>query len=571
MNSLHVIVMGGGPAGATAALTLKKLGHNVTILEKSPFPRYRIGESLLPGTMSIFKRLGIWEKIEEYNFVKKPSATFLWGQNQRPYTFTFATAKPTEWVFDHAIQVERSKFDQLLINEAVAAGVNFIQEAKVIDVDVSSPDEVILRYMKDGEEAVISSDYLVDASGTSSPLVKKLGIRRYDEFYRSIAVWSYFKLDDPFKGDLAGTTYSITFEDGWVWMIPIEKGTYSIGMIIDYEKTDNIKEQGLDTFYKNTLKKCDRAMELIGEAPMIDKVRATQDWAYDTLFFSKDRYFLVGDSACFTDPLFSQGVHLAVRGAVEAASAIDAISKNPEKADSYHAWYDRSYRDAYEHYHEFVASYYTYASFTEKDSYFWRRRGVKELNDERLERRTWFTKILEKSETGKELAIEDFRDRSSTMVAIGRHKRDSLSDDYCDSELNSEQILWISKLHKQLNKIEKFEWHGDQVTLNEYYKVHPTKFVLEEKSIIGNGNGKDMKKYQLTEENRSYIEKIRNTSIGFSDLNQHLINTGHGEFGSKIIIQLIENGLMSGYDREGKKVHIQDRLRFDGVGSEYEV
>src|SRR5262245_11567907 len=114
MARSKVSIIGGGPAGCVAALTLNNLGHEVEIYQRARHARYRIGESLLPGTMSILNRLGLQEKIDAQNYVKKPSATFLWGQDQAPWTFSFAAPKVTPWVFDHAVQVKREEFDQLL-------------------------------------------------------------------------------------------------------------------------------------------------------------------------------------------------------------------------------------------------------------------------------------------------------------------------------------------------------------------------------------------------------------------------------------------------------------------------
>src|SRR6185436_3663121 len=136
MSRAKVLVIGGGPAGCVAALTLNKLGHEVEVYEREVFPRYRIGESLLPGTMSILQRLGIWEKIQETDFIRKPSATFLWGENQAPWTFSFSTPRVTGWIYDHAIQVKRGEFDQILLNEVMARGVSVFQGTPVRDVDV---------------------------------------------------------------------------------------------------------------------------------------------------------------------------------------------------------------------------------------------------------------------------------------------------------------------------------------------------------------------------------------------------------------------------------------------------
>lgn len=370
MKCVHILVMGGGPAGATAALTLRKFRHKVTVLDKGHFPGYKVGEPLLSDTMPFFKRRGVWERVEKANFIRKPSEISISDKEQRQFSFTLARKKSNEWIFDHAPPVGQNRYDQLLIEEAVEAGVDFIPEAQILDADVTSRDSVIVKYKKYGIETIINGDYLIDASGTNSPLVKKLAIRRYDEYRKAISLWAHFKLEDPFRRDFSGTAYSVTFEDGRLWMIPIEKGGYNVGMVVDYDKVDDIKEQGVDEFFKMSLKKCDRAMSFLGDAKMVEKVRMTRGCAYDALYFSKDRFFLSGDSACFIDPLFSKGVHLAMQSAVSAASAIDVLAKNPEKEDRCHAWYNRSYRDTYAFYHEFVKSYYAYASVMEKGSSF---------------------------------------------------------------------------------------------------------------------------------------------------------------------------------------------------------
>ena len=233
MSLAKVLVIGGGPAGSIAALSLNMLGHEVELYERAAFPRYKVGESLLPGTMSLLYRLGLHDKLTAANFIKKPSATFLWGEDQPPWTFSFSTPRVADWVFDHAIQVKREEFDALLLEEARHRGVHVFSETAVRDVDVTSPDEVCLSIASAEGAREVRGDYLIDASGSNSILVKKLQLRRFDDYYRSLAVWSYFKLPDPFTGDLKGTTYTITFEDGWVWMIPLKGDLYSVGIVVD--------------------------------------------------------------------------------------------------------------------------------------------------------------------------------------------------------------------------------------------------------------------------------------------------------------------------------------------------
>lgn len=571
MARSKVSIIGGGPAGSVAALALNKLGHEVTIYERSRFPRYRIGESLLPGTMSILSRLGLQEKIEAQNYIKKPSATFLWGQDQAPWTFSFAAPKVTPWVYDHAIQVKRGEFDKLLLDEVKSRGITVIEQANVTEVDISRTDSISLTVLRNGETLRAESDFVIDAGGAGGPLARQLGVRRYDEFYKNFAIWSYFNLSDPFEGDLKGTTYSITFEDGWVWMIPIKDDLYSVGIVVDRDKAGEVRQLGAEEFYRSTLAKCSGATKLLADAKMMDEVRIVQDWSYEAELFSAERYFLCGDAACFTDPLFSQGVHLASQSAVCAAAAIDRITQAEDEKEAVHAWYNRTYRAAYEEYHEFLASFYTYASFTEPNSEFWRKRRISESDDERLSRRKWFEKLVDNGQEGTGATVPNFRDRAATMISIGRHQRSVLSDEFSETELNAARVRWISDLTNRLNSITRLRWTGSKALLKPYYRVAPLTFRLEQREILSNEDGLDMAHYPMDEETLQVFQELVEEEFGYRALIKRLRSVGRQEMSSQLVLRLMEAGLLTGYDKNGDQVAVESRLHFGGVGVEYEV
>ncbi|GAA3432632.1 chloramphenicol-biosynthetic FADH2-dependent halogenase CmlS [Kutzneria kofuensis] len=570
MARSKVAVIGGGPAGCVAALTLDKLGHEVEVYERDTFPRYRVGESLLPGTMSILNRLGLQDRIDAADFVKKPSATFLWGQDQAPWTFSFAAPRIAPWVFDHAVQVKREEFDQLLMDEARSRGIPVHEATTVTAVDLSAPDRVTLALRQGERTSQVSADYVIDAGGSGGPLSRQLGVRRYDEFYKNFAIWSYFALTDPFKGDLRGTTYSITFDDGWVWLIPVKEGLYSVGLVIDRSRAAEVREMGADAFYRATLPKARRAMEILGDAEMVDQVRIVQDWSYDAGHFSADRYFLCGDAACFTDPLFSQGVHLASQSAVSAAAAIDRMSAHQEEADAVHAWYNRSYRDAYEGYHQFLASFYTFASFTEPESEFWLKRRITESDDQRLARKQWFDRLSAGDEDGDQ-AVSDFHDRAATMIRIGRHQRQELSDEYSESELDAARVRWIAELTKRLNSITRLVWTGSKVMLKPHYKVEPLSLRLAPVHVLADDGDRDLTQYAMDEDVRRVFQDMAEEGFGYRTLVKRLGAVGRQEISAQLVTRLMEAGLLTGYNADGEPVRIQGRLHFGGVGVEYEV
>ncbi|KZX22300.1 chloramphenicol-biosynthetic FADH2-dependent halogenase CmlS [Rathayibacter tanaceti] len=570
MTESTVAIIGAGPGGAVAALTLTALGHKAVVYEKAPMPRYRVGESLLPGTLSVLQRLGLKERIDAAGFVTKPSATFLWGQGEVPWTFSFSAPQVQPWVYDHALQVLREDFDSLVVDEARARGVTVNVGTAVTDVDLGSPDSVTVHYRDADGPASAEYDFVIDAGGVGSPLARKLGVRRYDEYFKNFAVWNYYRMADPFENDLKGTTYTISFEDGWVWMIPLKGDLYSVGLVVDRSKNEEVRELGPDEFFRRHIRKADRAMALLGDSEIVGETRIVHDWSYDSETFSAGRYFLSGDAAAFTDPMFSQGIHLAVQSAVSAASAIDRISGNPPERDAVHAWYNRSYRDVYEQYHEFLSSFYTFASYTEPDSVFWRQRRVEESDDERFDRMRWFERITGEARAASR-PVADFRDRAAAMIEIGRHQRGHLSDEFADDELNPARVRWVSQLTRQLHRIAAFEWTGEQVALKEHYAIDPLTFELRPVLVLADETGRDMVKWPISPEQLPLFERVASEGIGYRELLADLNSAGMNEISSQVIIRLMEAGLLRGRDRHGERVVVQDRLRFGGVGVEYDV
>ncbi len=157
------------------------------------------------------------------------------------------------------------------------------------------------------------------------------------------------------------------------------------------------------------------------------------------------------------------------------------------------------------------------------------------------------------------------------MIAIGRHQRKELSDEFSEEELNIARVRWISDLTKQLNRITRLEWTGEEVLLKPYYKVEPLSFRLEQKQVLANENDLDMIKFPVEEEHREIFQIVTKEQVGYKHLIKQLNDAGKQEVSSQIVIRLMEAGLLTGYDKNDNRVVIQDRLRFDGVGTEYEV
>ncbi|MGH7712433.1 MAG: NAD(P)/FAD-dependent oxidoreductase, partial [Gemmatimonadaceae bacterium] len=321
-----VVIAGGGPAGSVAALCLRKLGHEVVLFERYKFPRYRIGESLLPGTMSILTRLGVADKVIAANFTKKRAATFIWGGGRPPWSFTFATPKTAPWTFDHSYQVTRAEFDHILLQAAAERGADVREQHEITEFELGDGNSPVQLQWKNGDRSgAVETDFFIDATGASALIGRKYNLRQWDEYYRNTAVWWYWRGGKRYKGDLEGNIFSVSYENGWMWIIPLKDDVYSVGVVTDVSANEKIRAMGPEAFYLGEIAKCPLATEILATATPTDELRVLREWSYDSKHLSMGRAFMCGDSGCFIDPLFSQGVHLATYSGMMAAAAIDYL------------------------------------------------------------------------------------------------------------------------------------------------------------------------------------------------------------------------------------------------------
>ncbi len=562
-----VAIVGGGPAGTVAALCLRKRGRDVVLFERSEFPRYRVGESLLPGTLSILHRLDLMDQIDAAGFTPKHAATFLWGGDREPWSFTFDTPKTAPWVFGHALQVTRAEFDQILLETAKQRGVDVRERCEVVDISPGDDDATpSVSWGANGSTETLDAAFVVDAAGASSILARRHELRRWDEYYKNVAVWSYFKGGKRFDSRLGGNTFSVTFKEGWIWIIPLKDDIYSVGVVTAAEAGKRIKEMGAEPFYLECIDMCDFASDLLSSAELCDEVRITRDWAYCASSAHVGRSFLCGDSACFIDPLFSQGVHLASYSAMLASACIDHLYDHPEDREQVAAWYDHSYLDVYDRYHRFLSAFY--ANNGEKDSEFWSARKIKGADDQRFKDRDWFLTLAGRSaDTGSD-RLGELEEKTGTLTQLWSHETKDLDGSFDETKLAMRRVAWASKIIRDFRRMKTVRWTADDVVLESSYSVHPTDFSLEAKQYIGDGNGRVMKAYPLSEAHRELFAELKEAPMSYADLVDRLKSLG--DYGSPVHIigRLVEEGLIAGYDDDGEPVKVAFALRFGGVFSD---
>jgi flavin-dependent dehydrogenase len=324
-----VAVIGGGPAGSTAAILLAKRGFNVIALEKAHHPRFHIGESLLPMNLPLFERLGVLDKVRVLG-VFKPGADFE-ADNERGYN-TYAFSRAIGKSPPHAYQVWRQDFDKMLFDHARECGADTREGHEVSNVEHSGPREIRLAVRTDaGRSYTIQARYVVDASGRDAFLAAKKKLRRKNDQHQSAAIFGHYQGATRRVGEDAGNISIYSFEHGWMWMIPLPDGVMSVGAVC---RPDYLKQRKGRTveFLEDTLRLSPALWRRLERARLIGgEVRVTGNYSYDSKQMGGPGWVLVGDAFAFLDPVFSSGVYLAMSGAEQAADVVTAALREPNR------------------------------------------------------------------------------------------------------------------------------------------------------------------------------------------------------------------------------------------------
>ena len=317
-----VVVCGAGPAGSSTAALLADHGHRVLLVERETFPRFHIGESLLPVSNPILDRIGLDRDQLAKTFVTKHGATFLSEDDQRESRIEFAVAPGIEQ--PASFHVERAPFDQLLLENARTKGVEAHTACSVAAVDLDGERARLELEDADGRTH-IEARFVVDATGRHGLLSRKLGLRVMDQELRRAALFGVVKgLPRP-EGRPGGDIRVILRPGtGWVWMIPFADGTTSVGFVCESEAIEGRDRGAPEECFHAWLAELPYFQEHLADLELVSPARWESDFSYSTRSYAGRNWALVGDAGAFLDPIFSTGLHLAFQGAEEVADAIHA-------------------------------------------------------------------------------------------------------------------------------------------------------------------------------------------------------------------------------------------------------
>ena len=320
-SSLDVIIIGGGPGGSVCAAKLAERGRRVLVLERETFPRFHLGESLLPQSMPVLESLGITPAMRE-RFIPKYGARFHFDETGQRERYVFANAFDTR--YDHAFQVPRDEFDDLLLRNAERCGAEVrhrwtvkrirFDGDKAVGVDAVDPD---------GAAHTLEANMIVDATGRDALLAgdrrNKVRIDRLDKS----AFYTHYRGTKRQDGIQEGDIDIAIFPGGWFWIIPFKDGRTSVGAVVSSAWVKENHDHDTTVMLNRAIAQSKGATELLEGAEVLWPARAAADYSYRVTETFGNHWLMVGDAGGFIDPLFSSGVHIAMRAAAGAAALID--------------------------------------------------------------------------------------------------------------------------------------------------------------------------------------------------------------------------------------------------------
>lgn len=314
MKKHDVLIIGGGPGGSVAGSVLSQKGLDVGIIEREVFPRFHIGESLLPASMPLFKEIGFYDALNNGKYIAKWGARFIDYKTEDEIYFGFADGLNPE--IPMAFEVPRADFDQDLLNHAKKSGAQIYQPETVKQIHLKE-NGVHLITDKDEYEA----DYLMDISGRDSLLGKKLNMREANKTLNNVAVFSHYKNVKRQPGHNEGDIIiGLLPNRSWTWLIPFKGEVTSVGVVRSQHIFDG--EDNWSDYLDRTLKESSTVKDYLQHAERGMETQRIGNYSHTCERFFGDRWILAGDAALFLDPIFSSGVHMSVSSSKMAAEAL---------------------------------------------------------------------------------------------------------------------------------------------------------------------------------------------------------------------------------------------------------
>lgn len=359
-TSYDVLIIGGGPAGTSTAAILAEHGHRVLVLEREKFPRYHVGESLIPFTYGPLERLGMIPKMRSSCFTKKYSVSFVQPDGRRSQPFYFHTRYDKETVAQ-TWQVMRAEFDQMLLDNALEKGAEVRQQTSVTQLLKNDSGQVIgvEARNKDGHIEHLHAKLVVDASGKEAFTSNREGWRVGDPYLNKVAIWTYYKGSKREEGmDEGTTTIAFVPDKGWFWHIPLHDDRVSVGVVAEgkYLTRDGVKDP--KAMFEREIGENQWIKEHLSTGECTGEFWLTSEYSRHSKFCASPGLLLVGDAFAFLDPVFSSGVMLALKSGVMAGDAIhEALAAN-DLSPARFAQYGNQLRQGIENMRKLIYAFY---------------------------------------------------------------------------------------------------------------------------------------------------------------------------------------------------------------------